>query len=419
MTKILIPNSFTWYSKGDTGIVLGMVYAIRQYIPDAEITVLSFTPETDGEKYNKYGVRVLRHLLAVSPRASSPKFISVAKLLTKILRYSLWSRVNIPVASEEKEILNAYADADIVLSCGGGFLGGHDIASLLHVYGIYFAKLLGKPVIIYGQSIDPFGNVIISTITKFALNRVDLITVREQLSLDYLKSLALKPKVILTADAAFLVKSISPNEATKLLAEEGVYKSQRPLVGISVRGWNFPEYSDGKLRFANYLEVMTKTVEYLVSTLDATVVFFPQTTSPLWGDDLIVSNEIASRIENDSNVKVLAKDYSPEQFKGMIGQMGLFIGTRMHSNIFALSMGVPTVAISYQVKTKGMMSMLGEGDYVLDMANLTFDDMVSAIGKAWDNHSKIKQQLTRKIPEIENLALYNAELVKSFLAQTK
>ena len=415
MPKILITNAWTWYNKGDAAIVIGMIQSLRKYIPDADITILSSTPKVDGEKYRKYNVKVLSNLLFVSPEDNSSQLIKAAKLLPKILGYSLWAKLRFPVNSTEKAILNAYADADIVLSCGGGFLGGYEIGSLLHVYRIYFAKLLGKPTIIYGQSVEPFGDKLISMATKFILNRVDLITVREKISLNYLKSLNIKPKVILTADSGFLLKSISPHESQKLLAEQGICEKQRPLVGITVRRWNFPGHGDARLRFANYLEVITRTTQWLISNMKATVVFFPEVIYPPKGDDRIVSNEVASRIENNQNIRVLTKDYSPQELKGMIGQMDLFIGTRMHSNIFALSMGIPTIAISYENKTDGIMKMLGMSGYVLDIADLMLDDMISAIKMAVSNRNSIKQELERKIPEIENLALHNAKLVKTFL----
>jgi len=415
MPKILIPNAYTWYHKGDASIVIGMASALRKYMPDADITILSSTPEVDREHYGRYNLKVLRNLLTLPASDNSPRLIKAAKLLFKAAKYSLWPRIKIPLTLEEKRILSAYADADIVLSCGGGYLGGHNMpSSLAAVYGIYFAKLLGKRTIIYGQSIEHFGNVLISNATKFVLNRVDLITVREEVSLNYLKSLGIKPRLILTADAAFLVRSITTEESLKLLAKEGIYQNHRPLVGMTFRNWNFPEHSHSKARFTNYLEVMTRTVDFLTLSLGATVLLLSMSTF-FRDDDRILSNEIASRAKDKTNIRVLTKDYSPEQLKGIIGQMDLFIGTRMHSNIFALSMGVPTIAISCQWKTDGIMKMLDMADYVLDMADLRFDDIVSAINKAWDNRSDIKQQLKTKIPEIENLALHNAELVKTLL----
>lgn len=416
MPKILIPNAYTWYNKGDASIVVGMIYALRHYIPDADITVLSFTPEIDQEKYKRYDVKVLSNLLTFSFEDPTPKVIKMVKLLVKMLKYFVWSKISIPVYPDEKVVLNAYADADIIVTCGGGYMGGHHRGSPLRAYETYFGKLLGKPVIVYGQSVERSGNALISSITQFVLNRVDLITVREEISMNYLKSLGIKPKVIVTADAAFLVKSIPRDECTKLLADEGIHKNgDRPLVGVTVRNWDFPGFSNGKIRFANYLEVVAQIAKYLVSNLNALVIFFPQVIFSPKDDDRIISNEIVSRIGNDSNFKVLTKDYYPEELKGIIGQMDLFIGTRMHSNIFALSMSVPTVAISYEKKTDGIMDMLGVGEYVVDISTISFDDMVSKISAAWDNRGNISALTKQKAEEVEKRALYNAELVRDLL----
>jgi len=419
MPKILITNSYSWYEKGDAAIAISMFYALRKHIPDADITLLSSTPEVDAQKYKKYSVKVLRSLLMPSPIDNSPKLVKGVRLMAKMIKYSLWSKLKFPVNSGEKRILDAYVNADIVLSCGGGFLGGYGIrASLLsffRLYEIYFAKLLSKPVIIYAQSIDQFGNALALSVAKFVLNRVDLITLRERISMDYLKSLAIKPKVILTADAAFLLKSISTEESLKLLAEENVHPCQQPLVGITARHWKFPRYGDGKVRFENYLEVIANTIEYLTSNMNATVVLFAQVTYPPGDDDRIVSNEIASRVENKANIRLLTKDYTPGELKGIIGQMDLFIGTRMHSNIFALSMVVPAIAISYKKKTDGIMNMLGMTEYVLDMANLRLNDIIHLIQLAQHNRQSIRSSLRSRIREAQRQALYNALLVTDML----
>ena len=43
----------------------------------------------------------------------------------------------------------------------------------------------------------------------------------------------------------------------------------------------------------------------------------------------------------------------------------------MHSNIFALSSGVKTIAIAYEPKSFGIMNGLGLGEYVMHMADVT------------------------------------------------
>lgn len=130
-----------------------------------------------------------------------------------------------------------------------------------------------------------------------------------------------------------------------------------------------------------------------------------------------MSKEVASRIRSKVNIRVLTKDYSLEELKGIIGQMDLFIGTRMHSNILALSMRVPTIAISCQRKTEGIMSMLRLTEYVLDIATITFDDMVSMIERVWNNQQAIAGFLKQRAEKAEELALCNAKLVKDVICR--
>ena len=46
MKKITITNAYTWYNKGDAGILLGTVNTLKKIYKDEQIqiNVLSFTP---------------------------------------------------------------------------------------------------------------------------------------------------------------------------------------------------------------------------------------------------------------------------------------------------------------------------------------------------------------------------------------
>ena len=51
--KITITNAYTWYNKGDAGILLGTIEALKKiyYGKNLEINILSFTPEEDRKRY--------------------------------------------------------------------------------------------------------------------------------------------------------------------------------------------------------------------------------------------------------------------------------------------------------------------------------------------------------------------------------
>jgi len=50
MKKITITNAYTWYNKGDAGILLGIISSLKkEYGEDnIEINILSFSPEIDN-----------------------------------------------------------------------------------------------------------------------------------------------------------------------------------------------------------------------------------------------------------------------------------------------------------------------------------------------------------------------------------
>ena len=68
----------------------------------------------------------------------------------------------------------------------------------------------------------------------------------------------------------------------------------------------------------------------------------------------------------------------------------------MHSNIFALSECVPTLAIAYEKKTNGIMSTVGMDKYVLDINNISESQIIDKINKLIDNKNNIRKLLARK-----------------------
>ncbi|MFC1992671.1 polysaccharide pyruvyl transferase family protein [Chloroflexota bacterium] len=422
MSKILIINSYSWYNEGDAAIIIGTLHALREHMPDAEITVLSMTPDVDREKYRKYDnrVQVLSNLL-IPPVDYSKKLATALKYSFNIIKYTSIAKLH-TIKNLADQTLRAYVNTDLVISCGGDYIGGYQLGYLAPFYGMYLAKLLGKPVIVWAQSAEPFGNVVIEKVNRFVLDKVDVIITRDNLSADYLEHLALQTPVCRGADAGYLFTGLPPEQGERLLADEEVYKNTEDLrVGVSAREWVFPQCRRGERmrRADNYLSVIVETIKWLISELNARVVVIPFCAVTPPEDDRVISKRLANAVGSD-RVTLLTRDYSPEELRAMIGHMDLFIGTRLHSNIFSTSMYVPTIAISYKKKTDGMMALLGMGDYVLDINALRLEDMISKIEGALANKMEIKEILTHRVAQAKKLALDSARLAQVILSeQTK
>lgn len=425
--NILITNAYTWYNKGDIGIVIGMVTALRTAMPDANIAVLSFTPKVDEERLAELSVPFFSNPLNPYPYCDSIsyKLRTPVALLSAASKFSLFCRM--PrlawplMSTSEHQTARAYVNSDIVVSCGGAFLGGHNPGSLLHLYAIRMARFFGKKVVIYAQSISPTSHPAVLAATRSVLNDVDLLLLREPMSYEYVKSLDLKAPAELTTDAAFLVKPCPRSEGERILASEGLDTSQGPLVGMTVRDWSFPESSNRAMMKERYLASMAAAVEDLVQRRGATVILLPQVIFGLRDDDRRVSRALHARVNPRARerVKVLEGDYSPSQLKAIAGHLAMNVGTRMHSNIFSLSMGVPTLAIAYEPKTTGIMSMLGLDRYVLRIEALEAQDLCQRLDDLWNTRQEVRKILLDQIPRVEETALKSAFRVKDLLEEAR
>ena len=50
---ITITNAYTWYNKGDAGILLATIDTLKKIYNKAEFNILSFTPDVDRKNYCK------------------------------------------------------------------------------------------------------------------------------------------------------------------------------------------------------------------------------------------------------------------------------------------------------------------------------------------------------------------------------
>ena len=74
----------------------------------------------------------------------------------------------------------------------------------------------------------------------------------------------------------------------------------------------------------------------------------------------------------------------------MYGLMDFFVGTRMHSVIFAMLSAVPVIAISYQgPKAQGIMEQALLSNYVINIDSVTPDALQEKFDKLSDDKNSV------------------------------
>ncbi len=390
-------------------MLVSTIKSISKTIPDTQFTVVSIFPELDRKNCNIENINIIKE--------NTDKL----KALYYILSAILWRVFHIDL--NKHDLLNEYINSDIIIDLSGdGFSDDYgSMASISSCYDILLCKLLKKPFVIYAQSIGPFKTIFTRYLSRFCLNLVDLLIVRDEITEKYLKNMGVNNKIYFTADSAFLLEASPRSRIEEILLKEHIDMKERPLIGISVSQHLYDLESkkvDSK-KDNNYLNLMSKVVDLVIDKFNAQVVFVPHVTNdarPI--DDRFVARKIYEISKNKNRIKLIDDEYSAEELKGIIGQCDLFIGARMHANIAATSMNVPTLAIAYSHKYYGIMGMLKMENYVLDFRSMTFNEMAAKIDELWDKKGIIKKELETNVNILKERSLHNVELVKVLVSSS-
>jgi len=373
--KVLIINTPGLLNKGGMAVVMGAIRCLRDTMPNAHVVVLCH--HCKGDWYTlqdicrRQRVEVRKHpwFKEHDSRLITLLHSSVPALLTLLqcITCRTVNKLGLPLNG-------IFQGSDIILDLNVDALNDH--------YGVFFPSwalfnillgiIAGKPIVVWAASIGSFDNRLTRFLARFTLNRVDMITAREEVTREYLETLGVsKPRIYVTADHAFLMEPAPSERISEVLAKEGISNSQNPLIGISasqlIYRYAFPGIKDKEEKYQRYVEVMTGTIDYLADKLNADILLIPHVLVPNY-DDRIISGKLYERVKNKNMVKLITGEYMADELKGIIGVCDMFIGCRMHSTIASTSMSVPTIAIVYGHKSHGVLGdVMGQGKYIREI----------------------------------------------------
>ena len=383
--KIVLSNSYGNDNVGDQAILISMIDALRNRLPNVEIRVLSRWPEQT----------LKRHPTIKSVRSG-------------VFRGLL-------------DTSRSIRHADMLIVGGGGVI--QDASSfgnlIFHLSRPILALMLGTPFVGCGLGVGPLRNRFGRWLSRVVLNRAESLYVRDDASAALLRQIGVnKTKIAVTADLALTMnfpKKPENQETYQKVLE--LKQNCGCLIGLSIR----PEvsrrgrYGSRSPFFLKLLDDVSKAADELVEKINAHFVFVSMHPEQ---DDTIV-REIQQRLKNKNRITSLSGALNPKVIMATVGLLDLLIGMRLHSLIFAARSCVPMVALSYDPKVPGVCALFGLENQVIPLEQLECGKLVQFVEDTWARREQIRRTLKERLPELKARAERNIDSVVELLGMDK
>lgn len=331
--------------------------------------------------------------------------------------------------SMELELLHAFYRCKAFLIVGGGIMRSSAYFFSSSASGLFpkcieiiIAKILGKPVFVGAQTIGPFErknlySLFGRTLLRLALNRVDILTVREHYSEGLLQKMGIKNNIKVVVDEAFNTEAISSEKAKELLSAEGLdikklKEKGKIIVGVSLRAWTMAgERKILRNKLLKVLELLSRKGNYHF-------VFIPTHASYRLPRIIKVAKKVVTNRVKEESCTFISNPYTWREIKALFGLMDIVVAVSFHSAVFALSMNVPTLGLYegeyYRMKMRGMFNLIGLDDFALDASKVNINEIVSK----FEGLLKRKDEIRSFLSEMNRILTKNCGYASRKLIET-
>jgi polysaccharide pyruvyl transferase WcaK-like protein len=394
MKKILIYQHQSSLNHGCEALVYTISEQIKNQFPDAEITLASYS-KADDEMFEFPCVdRIVQNNMWLV-RFTFPWFV-----------YQIDKRLLNNRAIQErfmycKTCYDLAEDADICVAVGGDtycYNKGKEHWPLERKM-----KKLGKKMMLWGCSVET--EDVPGELAEH-LSNFDVITVRDPISYEALLSGGVNGKIVRCADPAFLL----PTQVCKL--PEGWEDGK--MVGL-----NFSPMVMGDMQEKDEPRKAIYTlVDHILGTGKDKIVLIPHVRLS-FSDDMDELRPIYEKYKKTGRILVIDDvTLNARQLKYIISKCKIFVGARTHATIAAYSTGVPTLAIGYSVKARGIAGDLfgSEDGMTVSIKEIGGSNKLTmAYQRIYDSGEEMKQRLIEIMPEYKKKALISGEKLKEIM----
>ena len=418
--KILIVNVHSTLNAGDSALLWLNIRQFEKIFPEANFTALVNYP---NETFYK---RITNLIVMPSPFAlikagtelsNWKKIIRLVvgcmiMMIGMVLPRSLLANTQ----SNWLQMAYIYRSTDVIGAVSGAqlvSLGSYSWPLIISSLPIVFAHLFHKPLYIMPQSIGPFRWKWEKSLVKEIYSRARLIFLRDNISIRLANEIGIPERIIkFASDPGFALPAASREQALEIMSGYG-YMSDQHAIGITVVS-RLSRIFDRE-RFDSYYHSLASSLNRFLQVYEAKIYIFDQVTGPTFDENDRFATEILLNMIAEDQNRIIHVDHrlNPMELKACYSLMDMFIASRLHSGIFAMSSGVPTLFIGYNPKTRGVLEAAGLEQWMMDLDYLDTNVFYELLRQTWEN----RESIAVKTQSVVMNCLKDFDRVSQFIAE--
>ena len=298
--------------------------------------------------------------ITLQPMCKKSILFRAENKIYKSIIHDAWKRKSFIYHYEYTPFLNQMTKDDIMISTGGDMMC-YDENQV--IYTVDYLHKRGIHSILWGCSI---GEKNLTPRKLQALKQFSHIYARETLTQEVLANHNIN-NVSVFPDPAFVLEP-TPCQLPKCF-------SRNEVIGINLSNYVMGGF-DLNSAFAKEVDSLIK---FILQSTDYQILLIPHV---LWKgqDDRIISNLIKGKYDLNNRINILDSDnLNYCQIRYIISKCYCFIGARTHAAISAYSTCIPTIAIGYSIKSKGIAKDIGmPEEIIVDSINIRKNQLLDA-----------------------------------------
>ena len=256
---------------------------------------------------------------------------------------------------------------------------------LSRTWEILVARSVGKPVVLFPNSVGPFRTFVGRLLGRLSLGQCSLLVIRDPVSYEIVRRLGITSSKTLTYDTALLFKTTKGKDTCRF---------RKPVVGVSPGMYS---NSLGPRELDDYILAHSRALDKCIEEHGVSVVFLPHYISGFPLDDLEICRMILERMVHKDRAEIVETE-SVDEFKCLLDQMDMIVSSKMHPAVLGVSGFVPVLCIAYDHKQTGFFSRLKMEQCTIEIGSLSYTSLHEKMNYVWNNRNELSTLLRKTVP---------------------